>query len=1526
MEKKHILFLMLAALLPLLAFAQEPEAVELQDANQSASPKATVEQPAYLAPFAPIATGLEADRSRAVSLNKKAAPAKSPALAEATDTTVLWGHVITGTNLGSITRPSIVQFSTSPSTTYSFLWTNNVSNLLLSSTFCEDYIHFAEVYMSGQRCIEHKTSTKTWTEVSHTDRIYSCDIQSTCSAWDPQTRLVYGQFYANNYDSVEFATVDFEHLQRTGGRTAIRTVHTDGTDSIFVVLAFNDAGKLYAVTSGGSFMQVDKTTGLGTVVGSVGFKPTTNLQAMAYDKKNNRFLWNGIRRVQVTADSIASVSSLYSIDPATGHATKIYDMPGNAEFISLYVPYTPDTQAPDTVTALTTTFAPGSTTGTVSFTMPTTSVDSTALSGNLKWTLKSGATILATGEAAPGAAVSQQVTVERGYTTFHVTASNAAGESREVHTANVWIGFDVPNPVQSTSLAIDQTTGALTLSWKKPDVGIHGGYLGNMTYNLRAYPGGTEVNAVADTIYATTVSGDVLTAYYYDVTPVSEIGETGETTRTVRKWFGQYVEIPYLETFDDAASLDPWYITSYYVNRTWTWSTYMPSYMTSRAPHYDANSSGRNDAWLMSPYMKMKSDRKYIITFETTITVNPNSASIDHQHLYNLYFGKSRSKENTLLADSIWQTTVTNQQVNWRFVVAPDSDGLYSFAIRDITPKVTFSNSLYFDNFKVQTYGLYVGPDSCRNLTITPAERGELAATITFTTPTRTMAGDQLTSLTGAYVIRDDSVVVKHFDTATPGETLTAVDNTVPTDGNHTYTVYATNEAGDGVKFDSTAYIGVDIPLQPRPLKLINNGDGTGVFQWEEPSEVGTHGGYVNPADLTYNVYYLNGSYATLRQTGVTANYANVSISNTGSQARCYYLVSAVSRAGEGQLVISPYTLSGAPYETPYKESFSDATLSTTPWIANAYNNNAFTVISDQSYDSDNGAISFTNVSGGVGQCTLLSPKVSLDNCVQPSIKINYYARPKRNIKFSLGIEKPNQDIVYLDTIDFNSMSGQASWKEAKVSLNEFKNLPYIRVAIFVENKLVGTTFIVDNIRVENEFDNNLAINLHTPAITHRGKTIKARATVKNNGNNDISGYEVAVRANGTEFARQSLTTTLSPDSSAVIVFDYAIAPTAPDTIVFDADVSTTTDDYAADNTWSRTTVVKESEFVPTALAGAKYGSVVSLSWNEPANTDARVTEDWESTTPFTTTDFSPWDVYDGDGTQTYHPAYFSYPGMGKAIAFVCLDNSQIDGIDDYPQYSPFSGNQYLADFLNVGQTTPNNDWLISPLLSGKAQTVRVFVKQPEEDASLEEFEFRWSTTDNHHNSFNYRLNDTIYNAIPGMWGYLDADVPDGTKYFAVRVRSSASRHFMLMIDDITYTRGGLKPVAYNVYQDGRLIGTVSATDSVSGGYAYSVNENDPHSYNITVVYDEGESPMSNTYSTDPTGIATVRTGEDAWSATAYGGQLYIGGLQGQTVMVSDVGGAVYYRGAADGQLRLSVPHGVYIIRVGNTARKMAIK
>ena len=55
------------------------------------------------------------------------------------------------------------------------------------------------------------------------------------------------------------------------------------------------------------------------------------------------------------------------------------------------------------------------------------------------------------------------------------------------------------------------------------------------------------------------------------------------------------------------------------------------------------------------------------------------------------------------------------------------------------------------------------------------------------------------------------------------------------------------------------AWIGFDVPEAPTDVHLADNLDGTSQLTWTAPGTTGLHGGYVDPTQLTYNVYSIVG-------------------------------------------------------------------------------------------------------------------------------------------------------------------------------------------------------------------------------------------------------------------------------------------------------------------------------------------------------------------------------------------------------------------------------------------------------------------------------------------------------------------------------------------------------------------------------------------------------------------------------------------------------------------------------------------
>ena len=175
----------------------------------------------------------------------------------------------------------------------------------------------------------------------------------------------------------------------------------------------------------------------------------------------------------------------------------------------------------------------------------------------------------------------------------------------------------------------------------------------------------------------------------------------------------------------------------------------------------------------------------------------------------------------------------------------------------------------------------------------------------------------------------------------------------------------------------------------------------------------------------------------------------------------------------------------------------------------------------------------------------------------------------------------------------------------------------------------------------------------------------------------------------------------------------------------------------------------------------------------------------------------------------------------------------------------PHSGKRYLASFYNYsgqGAETEyydSNDWLISPSLSGAAQTISFWVNNVKagNTDNVEQFELLYSTAGNDTTAF-VKLGDT-YTVAGGTWQQISVELPEGATHFAIRHCTSAKTSFVFMIDDVQYEAGSGLLTGYNLYRDEQLVATVDANQTTW------VDQNVPdgtHLYAVTARYAEGES------------------------------------------------------------------------------------
>ena len=395
----------------------------------------------------------------------------------------------------------------------------------------------------------------------------------------------------------------------------------------------------------------------------------------------------------------------------------------------------------------------------------------------------------------------------------------------------------------------------------------------------------------------------------------------------------------------------------------------------------------------------------------------------------------------------------------------------------------------------------------------------------------------------------------------------------------------------------------------------------------------------------------------------------------------------------------------------------------------------------------------------------------------------------------------------------------------------------------------------VDNVAVTANIDNDLAINLSAPATVKAGQAVTATATVTNAGGNAVQNYMVSVY-NGEETLLNQIV-----DEELAVGATKTFTVEVP-TTVFDAEkvinltaqVTYEADENENNNSATATTTVEASSVnAPENLtAEGAEGGTIELNWTMPEVPEV-YTENFENTDIFpewnlggiTTTvhngAIGDWTLYDANGTATYGYNSVTVPNLGSAMAWIVFaPNSPNISQNLMDSQAPHSGYQAMASYCVTSGATDH--WMISPELTGEAQTISFWARELTDQYGAETFEVLASSTDNASTSFTQVAS---LSSTTTEWAEFTADLPEGTKYFAIRHTSNDI--FALFVDDITYkpaaAPAGTQPDGFNIYLDGELIATIDDEFNT-----YTIEGLEPGDYvcSVTAVYGETESaPVS---------------------------------------------------------------------------------
>jgi len=918
-------------------------------------------------------------------------------------------------------------------------------------------------------------------------------------------------------------------------------------------------------------------------------------------------------------------------------------------------------------------------------------------------------------------------------------------------------------------------------------------------------------------------------------------------------------------------------------NRKWQVAT-VNDYSACMAPN--ADNIEANDDWLITVPIHMTAG-KYTVAFDLGF-LGSGATGVTME----VKLGTSPTVEG-MIAEIVAPTVFdTKERTTYEYNCAIPEDGYYYIGFHNLTTKSQKGATKLFSVGVTAGETVKVDPPAAGTLTYELAPKGELKATLTYVAPTKTKSGADLESISKVELTSRWTVDKYTFDNVSPGQTIVQeVPMYAGFNNRFTAVAYIGDTAGEMVEYKDI-FCGPDTPLPPTDIKLIPSADyKSAVLSWTAPGEVGENDGYVDPENLIYYIFNAFGSYydpaiATTDKTSVTIEYPDLA-----GQDFVAYQVTAGNGEYYSKETASEIVTIGKPAQMPFTESFSNGLydgiwcIDPTTGFNQDYgtvDDNYFASLIDpedpdapeplKSHDGDNGFYYWMPLEKDI-TFGIISVRTDISKAVHPVLEFWYQGQGSL---LEVLIAGATGKLEVAETIDLQKAPTNA-WTLARIPLDNYKEAGAVQfeiklTAIHNDDEHIWSVPF-DDISIRDLVETDMRIiTANIPAKAKVGDTFAIAAHMQNLGST-ASDATAECYVNGTKIGETNLGNLKSYDF-ADATFNYTIPMNSPEnlnvkvTVVADGDACPANDAISG----SLKVIFPDYPGVTELTASPSAdGSSITLSWIAPTADELKepktIFEDFENEEyiPLSITGAGEWTVYDGDGKKTYNVFQEKFnPYQTQPIAFQ-LFNREIAEVTTYwDDAKAHSGNNFML--APSAQSAQNDNWLISPELSGRAQTVSFWAKSyiitwPES------FEVLYSTTGNTAECFTESVSVENYPAngiVPEVWTEFSFELPDSAKYFAIRHNTYDT--LALFVDDITYEATPVVPadlalIGYHVFRDGiQLTGKpISETTYVDNLAASQSNEITTHSYSVVAVYNYGTAKGSEiSVNAGTSGIETI--------------------------------------------------------------------
>lgn len=993
---------------------------------------------------------------------------------------------------------------------------------------------------------------------------------------------------------------------------------------------------------------------------------------------------------------------------------------------------------------------------------------------------------------------------------------------------------------------------------------------------------------------------------------------------------GTVFELPYFDDFADGDRTNAAYTFVDVDNdghdnlNTWYWKE------DEKLVQFCSDNQNPGNDWFITPAIHLDGQNLYDLAF----TINAGAPSN-----LKVFLGTSTNPKDFTTEIIDLNGVHDEYQTEYNVSFKVPGDGKYYLGFYNYSNKESFYLNLFNIELKTGMEGTH--PDKVSNLNAVSGDNGEMKATITFNAPETNIRGEKLEGTFPVDLFRNDELIMTF--NATAGETIVYDDVEVPA-GSNTYVVVARLDDLKSEPQEVTIWVGPDISEPVNNFNAKTTEDNMQVvLNWDAPTK-GSHDGYFDAESLTYNVYRsYDGEEFDEIATGLSVlSYTDDQIEDElyGCQEAYFYAVSAVTVGGKSAPALKLVTV-GTPYTIPETESFPNGRFNVSPWTTESVEGSFGweCIHSDEDvkpYDKDRGMIKFANTWGDVADSRLKGPVFDLTGSEHPTFSFQMMHWDESTILDDNRHTKCTIE-VSVDGGDFEPVAEpivaadvETGWKEHRLSLDKYKNAKKVQFGIRGYSDNNWMYYYVDGICFDEQKENDLAFDDFYGTKTAKMNEI-ASYTVKyhNRGLNEASDYTLDLYQDD-EFVKSVKGETIKPGEYKTVTISHQMtAAKADDESDLHVVVNYSSDEEMNNNTtWKVSTEVSGSWYPTVENLQSEVSAVngVDVVWEAPEipNEPVVVNDGAEEFDSFSIEDFGDWTVIDGDKAGSGVPDDMpDFTNKNADMAFMVWAPEEINGMsfEAFPELIPRTGSKcflawYASTLSGTAVTVNNDDYLISPEVIG-GTNVKFYVKRAGAVKEKETYEVMYSSTDTEASSFK-----VIESKVAGPdWELIEFTLPEDARYFAIHY--TASLQMGIMIDDVEYTSAisALKLQGYNIFRNGQKI-----NENIVNATSYNdvnVTEGKSYEYQVSAVYDRGESEAAVTYITIPTGIdnvmsdVTIETGENG---------IVINTDTELPVNVYTTDGCMLYSHNVNGRMFVPTVKDIYIVKVADKTVKVVVK